>query len=455
MPPMPIADAAFLLAEARERPMHVGGLQLFSFPEGTGPDFLADLYDQTVRQADRSDVHPLFRRRAHRSLTTLGQWGWETDNDLDLEYHVRHSALPNPGRIRELLALVSRMHSTLLDRNRPLWEVSLIEGLEGGQQFAMYTKIHHALLDGVAAARFLQDVLSEDPDERDMAPPWSAPMRKTKRDGGPVKAATSMVSGALHAAGETIGVGQALARSVRDAFREHVTALPFQAPPSMLNVPITGGRRFAADSWELARFRALRKATGATLNDVVMAMCSGALRAYLLEQDALPEQSLVAAVPVSLRTSDAAAEGGNAVGMLLCNLGTDLEDPADRLERVRTSMNQGKERFADLSPGQIVALSAMVMAPLLVGRWAPRPPFNLTISNVPGPRQPMYFNGAHLDGSYPLSIPSDGQALNITCLSYAEHLEFGLTGCRRAVPHLQRLLSHLEDSLAGLEKATG
>jgi diacylglycerol O-acyltransferase len=170
----------------------------------------------------------------------------------------------------------------------------------------------------------------------------------------------------------------------------------------------------------------------------------------------LPDKPLVAAIPMSLR-ADGASVGGNAVGIILCNLATDIEDPAARLAEIRASMKKGKEVYHGMSQLQITALSAIPMAPLAIAtipgalRITP-PAFNVLISNVPGPRSSLYWNGARMTGAYPLSIPYEGQALNITVTSYVDTLQFGLTGCRRSVPHLQRLLTHLEDSLAELEK---
>jgi len=203
-----------------------------------------------------------------------------------------------------------------------------------------------------------------------------------------------------------------------------------------------------------------QKAAGVSFNDAVLAMCSGALRYYLLEQDALPEAPLIAMVPVSLRSKDDADSGGNMVGSMLCNLATDLEDPAERIEAISQSMRANKKVFAELPRLQVLALSALYMAPLTLAGVpgfisSTPPPFNLVISNVPGLAEPMYYGGARLDGSYPLSAIPDGQALNITLVNNAGNLDFGLVGCRRSVPHLQRLLAHLESSLKDLERAVG
>ena len=453
----------FLVPESRDQPMHVGGLQLFRPPEGAGPDYLTGLYREAIEA--HGEVAPLFRRRPYRGWSTLGQWAWVDDGEIDLEHHIRHSALPRPGRIRELLALTSRLHSSLLDRHRPLWETHLIEGLEDGR-FAVYGKIHHAVMDGVSALRLTERSLSTDPDARDLPMPYAMSSTRRRRadreEQGVVEAVTSAAGTVVSAVADTVGLTPRLLALAVNALREQSAALPGQAPRSMLNVPITGSRRFAADDWELARIRKVGKKAGATINDVVLAMCAHALRDYLIEQDALPDAPLVAMSPVSLRTSsdDDEDDGGNAVGAVLVSLGTEIPDPEARLLAIRASTRQAKESLRGLSQFQVTALSAAVMSPLVVNyalgtHHLLRPAFNLVISNVPGPQHPLYWNGARLDGMYPLSIPLAGQALNITITSYNGRAHFGLTGCRRTVPHLQRLLSYLDEELSDLERAVG
>lgn len=451
---MPVTDAMFMLPETREQPMHVGGLQVFDLPPGAGPQWLADAYRQALTA---TELAPAFRRRAYRGPLTLGQWGWTTDRALDLEHHIRHSALPQPGRVRELFALVSRLHGTLLDRQRPLWEATLIEGLEGNR-FAVYTKIHHAMMDGVSAVQLLQHSLSPAADVR-TGLPWERPAgpRPARRPGGGLGTLPGV---ALSLAGDAVSLPPRVLSIARSAFQDQATALPGQAPRSMLNGSISASRRFAGDAWPLHRVRAVARAADATINDVVLAMCSSALRSYLLALDALPDAPLIAMTPISLRRGDTTDQHGNAVGTILCNLGTDIKDPQARLLAVQASMRQGKAGLRGLSQVQVSALSAVVMAPLLLNgliglHKAARPPFNLVISNVPGPGEPMYWNGARLEGLYPLSIPLQGQALNITVTSYAGELQFGLVGCRRTVPHLQRMLAGLETGLADLEAAFG
>ncbi len=458
--PMSPADSIFLMVESREHPMHVGGLQLFVPPDGADSEDVRRMFQQMV---GADDVRPLFRRRARRSIATAGLWGWDEDGAFDIEHHVRHTALPRPGRVLELLALCSRLHGNLLDRHRPLWEVSVIEGLADGR-YAIYFKIHHALVDGVSALRLVQSSLSDDPDERDMPPPWAARPKTGDAPGasphGLIDDPAGALRMALSIAAEAAGLPGALVKTVSRGLRDQAAPLSFSAPKTMLNVPITGARRFAAQSWPIDRIRRVAKAGDATLNDVVLAMCSGALRAYLHGLDALPDVPLIAMVPVSLHVDDHHREGGNAVGVVMCNLGTNIADPGDRLAAIHASMTDGKAAMSTMSPVQIVAMSAIGLSPLALAQLPGvqsmfRPPFNLVISNVPGPRAPLYYNGARLDGVYPLSIPVDGQALNITCTSYSDALAFGMTGCRRSVPHLQRLLGHLDTELDALEHAAG
>ncbi|QRP47367.1 wax ester/triacylglycerol synthase family O-acyltransferase [Amycolatopsis sp. FDAARGOS 1241] len=455
MPLMPVTDSMFLMVETREHPMHVGGLQLFRKPVDASGNYLSDLRRSML---ETDNVRSVFRRRPSRPVNTVGHVAWSTEGDLELDYHFRHSALPQPGRIRELLEVTSRWHSTLLDRHRPLWEIHLIEGLQDGR-FAMYSKIHHSLMDGVSALRHLQGTLSDDPNDLDCPPPWGS--RQAGSGNGNGHASGSLFKRAGKTFDQLTGMAPAAAKVAREAFREHTLTLPMQAPKTMLNVPIGGARRFAAQSWPLDRVRAIATAAGVSRNDVVLAMCSGALRDYLIEQSALPDAPLIAMVPVSLRRkADAGEATGNNIGALLCNLATDLTDPALRLSAIHTSMANGKKLFSELTPLQTLLLSGVNVAQLGVSPIPgvvnnTRPPFNLVISNVPGPRKQMYWNGAALDGIYPASVLLDGQALNITLTSNGDNLDFGITGCRRSVPHLQRILTHLDTALAELEGATG
>ncbi|MGW1340391.1 WS/DGAT/MGAT family O-acyltransferase [Kribbella sp. NPDC002412] len=452
-------DAMFLLGESREQPMHVGGLMLFELPEGAGRDhvfpegsrdYVSRLYHEMVAA---QAVNPLFARRVRNRPLDLGYWSWEQDDEIDLEYHVRLSSLPRPGRYRELFELTSRLHGTLLDRHRPLWEMHLIENVEG-RRFAMYSKIHHSMIDGVTALRWMQDTLTTDPNRTKMPAPYALPDSAEPPTNTPGLLTTvGRVPGnagrfLLDLAGLTpVGLKSLLQATT-----------PFAAPRTVFNQGITGARRFAAQSWPIERLEKVRAITGATLNDVMLAMCSGALRNYLLELNALPAKPLTAMVPVSLRGSSDAPGGGNSLSTLITDLATDEADPEARIRRIIASTSYGKGRLSGLTPLQNLMVGALgfsvagpaAVLPGVAGRTAP--PYNLVISNVPGPAEgPLYWNRSRLLGMYPASVVLNGQALNISVTSYDHHLHFGLIGCRRTVPHLQRLLVHLETSLADLE----
>jgi diacylglycerol O-acyltransferase / wax synthase len=444
-------DSVFLMTESREHPMHVGGLQLFEPPEGAGPDFVREIHDALV--ANRN-FQPTFRKRPALVFGGLPSVAWTYDDadDVDVDYHVRRSALPTPGRVRELLELTSRWHSGLLDRHRPLWEAHFVEGLNDGR-FALYSKFHHSLIDGVSATKLMQRSLSKDPDSSELHAIWDLPKRHREAKPSQRQSLTQL-------AGSIAAYGPSTWSLARAALFEQQLTLPFAAPRTMLNVPIGGARRIAAQSWSLDRLKGVKAAAGVSFNDVVLAMCAGALRYYLQDEQALPDTPLIAMVPVSMRSEDQADSGGNQVAALLCNLATHLEDPAERLETINASMRGNKQVFSELPRLQAYALSAFLIAPVGLAAVpgfvsAAPPPFNIVISNVPGPTEPLYWHGARLDGNYPLSIALDGQALNMTVVNNAGNLDFGLVGCRRSVPHLQRLLSHLETSLKDLERAVG
>jgi WS/DGAT/MGAT family acyltransferase len=445
-------DSTFLLAESREHPLHVAGLQLFTPPADAGPEFARDTFEA---MRARQELTPTFRKRPAAALGGISNVAWTFDDDVDMDYHVRRSALPTPGRVRELLELTSRLHGTLLDRHRPLWEMHLIEGLNDGR-FAIYTKMHHAVVDGVSALNLLQGSLSADADDHEVQAPWSVPPRETAYPAtsrGRFEKLTGTMQSAVRHASSTVTLGRA-------ALLEQQLTLPFRAPRTMLNAPIGGARRCAAQSWSLDRIKDVKNAAGVTVNDVVLAMCAGALKSYLTENDAMPDAPLIAMVPVNLRTAKD-ADGGNVASAVLCNLATNVEDPAQRLATIQASMRDNKAVLSQLPRAQAIAMGlSTTLGPAVLstlpGLGGVTPPsFNLCISNVPGVQNPLYRNGARLDGNYPMSMVVDGQALNITLATSADSLDFGLVGCRRAVPHLQRLLGHLETSLKDLERAVG
>lgn len=441
--------------------MHVGGLQLFTPPRDAGPDYLAEMYRSWVSVRD-------VRRPFNQKLSyRLGVPHWVDDPDLDIEYHLRHSALPKPGRFRELFALVGRLHGSLMSRSRALWEFHLIEGLADGR-WAMYTKMHHAVIDGVGSMRLLENALSTDPDERDRPYPWQA-----RGTGGDDRAAhkpsprsTRMALAAISEQlrvqiGSLPGVARALRRFVQTALEPADTrmALPFAAPRTPLNQRISGARRFVAQSYSLERVREVAHKLGASINDAVLAMSSTALRRYLAEHGGgVPSRPLTAMVPVSVRPSDG-GELGNAISAVLVNLATHLEDPGERFEVIRASIADAKRLLGELTRSEVMLYTMLasgpVMAPSLMGLSSQLPPFNVVVSNVPGPREHLYWNGARLDGMYPVSIVTHGLGTNITVTSYAGSLDFGIIACRRTVPQVQRLIDYLAEGLEQLEALAG
>lgn len=460
--PMSAADAMFLFAETPQRPMHVGALALLSRPESADERYVRDMFATALA---RNQVASLWRRRPHRSLTSLGQWYWRTEAEVDLDYHVQLSALPRRAGLAALWELVSQLHAGMLDRSRPLWQLHLIEGLPHGQ-YAMYIKTHHALADGVSAMRLLQQTVSADPDRRGMPALWEVGEQARTSDTaswapvGPLTLARAV----LGAAGVLAGMAPALADTAWRAARRRGGPLTLAAPHTPLNVPIDSARSFAGCTFPIERLRLVAKRADATINDVVLAMCAGALRSYLITRGALPAAPLTAMVPVSLRGADAVdvmhGVPGNKIGTLMCSLATHLADPAERLSAVRASMREGKAAIAGRSREQVIAMSALGAAPLALAMTlghAPGPlrPPNVMISNVPGPRGPLYWNGAHLDALYPMSIPVDGQALNITCTSTNDQIAFGLISCRRVVPAMSTLTEQLARELELLEDAIG
>src|SRR6201995_5307983 len=386
-------DSIFLLTESREHPMHVGGLQLFEPPEGAGPEFVREA---AAALAANREFQPTFRKRPAWVVGGLANvaWAYDDADDVAIDYPLRRSALASPGRIRELLELTSRLHSSLLDRHRPLWEAYFVEGLNDGR-FAVYSKFHHSLIDGVSALKLVQRTLSTDADDPELRAIWSLPRRHRR------SSERSRWQTLRQLAGSVAALGPSTWSLARAALVEQQLTLPFAAPRTMLNVPIGGARRVAAQSWGIDRLKSIKAAAGVSFNDVILGMCSGALRHYLQDEHALPDTPLIAMVPVSMRSADDADSGGNQVGALLCNLATDVDDPATRLETISASMRGNKKVFAELPRLQAYALSAALIAPLglsAVPGWASTAPpaFNIVISNVPGPTKPMYWGGDRL-----------------------------------------------------------
>ncbi|EJB8465236.1 wax ester/triacylglycerol synthase family O-acyltransferase [Acinetobacter baumannii] len=448
MRPLHPIDFIFLSLEKRQQPMHVGGLFLFEIPENAPETFVHDLVEE-IRQSKSIPVPPFNNR--------LNGLFWDEDEEFDIDHHFRHIALPHPGRIRELLVYISQQHSSLIDRAKPLWTCDIIEGIEGNR-FAMYFKIHHAMVDGVAGMRLIEKSLSKTPQEKHVVPLWCVESKRAKRLKVP-KPSTSKIKSILGGIKSQLEVTPKVMQELSQTIFKEMGKNPdyvstFQAPVSILNQRVSASRRFAAQSFELSRLRKISKALGVTINDVVLAVCSGALREYLISHNSLPKKPLIAMVPASLRTDD--SDVSNRITMILANLGTHKDQPLERLEIIRRSMQNSKQRFSRMTANEILNYSAVVYGPaglnIMSGMLPKRQAFNLVISNVPGPREPLYWNGAKLDALYPASIVMDGQALNITMTSYLDKLEVGLTACRNALPKMQNLLTHLEDEIQRFEE---
>ena len=446
MRPLHPIDFIFLTLEKRQQPMHVGGLFLFTIPDNAPASFIQDLVTD-IRNSKSIPIPPFNNR--------LNGFFWDEDEEFDLDHHFRHIALPQPGRIRELLTYISQEHSTLIDRAKPLWTCHIIEGIEGNR-FAMYFKIHHAMVDGIAGMRLVEKSLSDDPDTKSIVPPWCVEGPRAKRLKQPkVSRMKGLLDGLKDQIDSTPRVIYELSQTVmKDMGRNPDYVSSFQAPSSILNQRVSSSRRFAAQSFDFSRLHNIAKALGVTINDIVLAICSGALREYLITQNALPKKPLIAMVPASVRGDD--SELSNRITMILANLGTHKEDPLERLAIVRRSVLNAKERFKRMNANQILNYSAFVYGAaglnIASGLMPKRQAFNLVISNVPGPREPLYWNGARLDALYPASIVLDGQALNITMTSYLDKLEVGLTACRNALPKMQNLLTHLEEEIQRFEE---
>ncbi len=466
-------DAAFLAMETSAVFGHVGSVCVLD--PGTSPEPLTLERLQRVI-ASRLHLVPPFRRRLAEVPFGFDQPYWIEDPDFDIEYHVRELALPAPGDDRQLAEQASRLHARPLDRNRPLWEVYLIHGLSGGR-VAIYSKVHHAAIDGVSGGEMLTAVLDLRPEGRTVEPgPWTAD-REPRALGLLLRSARTYAGQPLRAARLTYGIVKGLPAMATSPARPHLplidrvlrrdadVVLPsagLRAPATPFNKTISPHRRWAFATVPLEDVKEIKNVAGGTVNDVVMALSTGALRRWLLDHDALPEAPLVAAVPVSIRTEADKHAGGNKVSTMMAPIPTHLADPLERLHACTAAMSAAKEQHGAL-PATLLSDVTQFAMPALAGqaaRLAARVrllervnPFNLFISNVPGPNLPLYYAGCRLLGYYPLSAIADGQGLNITVCSLDGGLHFGLIADRELVPDLDLMMGYLVDEVEVLRKA--
>ncbi len=479
-------DASFLYMETANTYGHVNGLAIYERPDG---DF--DPYQAAYERFDAllGRLEPM-RRRLVEVPFQLDHPYWIDDPDFDLNYHVRHIGLAPPGGADQLAEQVARIVGRRMDRSRPLWEAYVIEGLADGR-WAMLTKTHHATIDGASGVLLLGMLTDPAPDTPmpehvdwvgEAVPSDRELLQRTMRHlaSNPIKGmrlSLRMVRNLAEAAG--IDSVSAVAAQARDALKAvalggsvdtpepvHRVRIPLSpAPPTPFNRAVTPHRRFAMRSTALGNIKALKDATGCTVNDVVMAICTGALREYLLRHDALPEAPLRAMVPVSIRTGDEEDPWTNRVGAIIAELPTNCDDPIERLHRCHLAMNDAKQQM-DVLPAEDIAELAQVAPPLAATaamrlqsrlRLADRMnlPTNVVISNVPGPRHALYFAGSKMTNYIPVSTIADDMGLNITVHSYLDRLDFGLIADRELVPDLWDLVDLHIDEIAVLFEATG
>jgi WS/DGAT/MGAT family acyltransferase len=447
-------DLSFVLMETRQTPMHVAGLQTFLPPPGAPRDFPKQVYEYL---RSFPVTAPPFNYRLRGPSTGHLLPGFEEVDKVALDYHLRHSALPYPGGERELGVLVSRLHSNPMDLDRPLWEVHLIEGLQDGR-FAMYGKLHHSLADGVRGVGLLN--FSEDPGNSRTPPIWAQerkrkPMRDKTPVGAPGGVLPSMLTNQARALPSLLrGLAGSATAALGVKSDPYFTSLA-ETPRTILNASITPQRRVATQSTSLARMKAIGEAAGGSINDVLLAACGQALRRYLLEFGELPQRSLVASVPVAIQKDDDEA-GGNAISFANVKLGTELDDVRERFELIRKSSVAGRDYLKQMTTAALITYTVLISSPQMLtrlpGLGSHVPPiYNVIISNVPGPRQTLYFLGAEMQAYYPISALAHGQALNITVMSYAGGLYFGFTACPDRVPSVQRLAVYMGDALDELE----
>jgi WS/DGAT/MGAT family acyltransferase len=460
-------DALFLVLESPQTPMHVGSLHLLELDRARHDDFAERVRARIARRLHEAEV---FTRRLAPMPLGLASPAWVPAEAVDLDHHVRRLRLPLPGTRALLLEAVASLHAQPLDRDRPLWEMVVIEGLACGQ-LGFYAKVHHAGLDGqagVALAQAVYDLVEQaGPGGHDAG----AAARERVRRRSPPGVASVALAGARHNLEQLVAFGRrlpGLARAVAAAVlpvdgssraRSLLGADGLLAPRTALNGVIARSRAFATASVPIARVRAVADRHEATVNDVVLAVCGGALRDWLRARGELPRASLLAAVPVSLRARGDGLANTQAM-MARITLATDLDDPLARLCSVRDASRALKGAIAGVKsalPTDFPSFGLPWLGALLAALWARGlaerlPPLaNVVVSNVSGSPVPLYLEGARLQGFWPVSIPFHGLALNVTVQSYAGSLDFGLIACRRTVPDVAAIAAAIETGFCSLE----
>src|SRR3954447_2815279 len=469
-------DAQFLALETARQSGHVGGLAILD--ASTAPGGKVDVESIKELLADRLPLLPPFRWRLTEVPLGLDYPYWIDDPDFDLDYHVRELALAKPGSDEQLAEQVARIVSRPLDRARPLWELYVIGGLKAGHT-AVLTKIHHAVIDGMSGAEIMGLLLDLEPEGRELPPAPSDAERDDHEPSElemlgrgllglpryPVRALRALPRtvpnleetpfGALPGASLVGGLARRVAR------RDGPKADQLVAPKTSFNGRITPHRRFAFGRLDLEEVKEVKNAFGVTVNDVVVSICAGAVRRWLIAHDELPDGPLVAQIPVSVRSSEEVGTYGNRIMLMSAPLFTDEADPVGRLRVTHDAMGDMKARFKAL-PADLLQDANHFIPPAVFSRAARatfrlstsvagRPNWNLVISNVPGPQVPLYLAGARLEANYPVSVITDGMGLNITVMSYRGHMDFGIVADRDQMPDVWRLIDWLHEELKELQ----
>jgi diacylglycerol O-acyltransferase / wax synthase len=471
-------DAQFLAMESPRTYGHVGGLAIFD--PSTAPGGTVEISDICRIVSSRLHLLPPFRRKLVEVPFGLDHPYWIDDADFDIDFHIRESAVPPPGDERKLAETVARIFARPLDRAHPLWELYLIHGLESGYT-AMLTKIHHAVIDGMSGAEIMGLLLDLAPEGRELPDaPASKPDRKPSDlemlqrgllglPRYPARLLRSLPKALPNAEDlpATLGaipgattVGRVAARAQRALGGDGVPQRSaLRAPRTSFNGRITPHRRFVFGQLPLDEVKRAKNKHGTTVNDVVVSICAGAVRRWLLEHDELPSEPLVAQIPVSVRTTDQVGTYGNRIMLMSAPLFTEVADPAERLQRHHEALNVMKSRHKAL-PADLLQDANHFIPPAVFSRAArltfrlsssvARPAWNLVISNVPGPQFPLYCCGAQLKANYPVSVITDGMGLNITVMSYMGHMDFGIVADRDQMPDLWEMIEWLRDELDAL-----
>ncbi len=476
-------DAQFLAVETPRTYGHVGGLAVYD--PSTSPGGKLELADVCRLVTERLHMLPPFRWRLVQVPFGLDHPYWIEDPDFDIDFHIREAAIPPPGDDRALGEVVSRIFARPLDRSRPLWELYLIHGLEG-DRVAMLTKVHHSVVDGVSGAEILSVLLDLEPEGREIPPPESG------QDGERVPTDVEMLARgvvglprqplrALRTAPSTLanlldvpGVGRVpgmrtfgrVASGVRSIVGSTPTegrVLEMQTAPvprTRFNGPISAHRRYSFGSISLDTVKALKNEMGITVNDVVVTICATAVREWLIEHDELPEEPLVSMIPVSVRAKHEYGSFGNRVSMMIVPIPTNVDDPRARLLQAHDYLRGAKERHRAIPANLLTdatafippAVAAMAARTTLDIMGRVRPPLNLVISNVPGPRERLYCAGAELHAHFPVSVIADGVGLNITAMSYRDHIDFGIVADRNMIDDVWPLMEGVTRACGELEE---